>query len=163
MEKQDIVAERDYSGETCVHHGGIEMRLILEKNKALDLDTLKKIDQADAAIAKSEADSLYIDQDTVYAHISKLIADAGGGFDKTSIELKNIFESAPISRSQAKRLSNRLDIFKEIELDFAGIDWMGQGFAHQIFVVFQNEHPDITIRPVNMCEEVKKMYVHVMS
>ena len=90
-------------------------------------------------------------------------ADAGGEFDKTSIELKNIFESAPVSRSQAKRLCNRLDIFKEVEFDFDGIDWMGQGFAHQIFVVFQKEHPDINIRPINMCDEVRKMYVHVMS
>ena len=38
---------------------------------------------------------------------------------------------------------------------------MGQGFAHQIFVVFQNEHPEIRLIPINMSDGVAKMYAHV--
>jgi len=56
---------------------------------------------------------------------------------------------------------NRLDKFCEVILDFDGMDWMGQGFAHQVFVVFQNEHPDIKLIPQNMSPAVKKMYDHV--
>ncbi len=83
------------------------------------------------------------------------------GFDKTILPLKNIFDAAPVSRSQAKRICTNLDKFKIVIIDFGGISWMGQGFAHQIFVVFQNEHPDITLEPINMCEDVMKMYKHV--
>jgi len=85
------------------------------------------------------------------------------GFDTTTIPLKNIFESAPVSRSQAKRICNRLDQFHEVILDFDGLEWMGQGFAHQIFVVFQNAHPDIILTPINMCESIQKMYRHVSA
>ena len=46
---------------------------------------------------------------------------------------------------------------------FDGISWMGQGFAHQIFVVFQNEHPDIRLIPKNMNADVEKMYRHVTA
>ena len=74
-----------------------------------------------------------------------------------------MFDSSPVSRSQAKRVCNRLNKFKEVEFDFDGIQWMGQGFAHQIFVVFQNDHPDINLIPINMNETVTKMLKHVIS
>ena len=79
------------------------------------------------------------------------------------IPLKNIFDSAPVSRSQAKRLCNRLEKFEEVILDFEGNSWMGQGFAHQMFVVFKNAHPSITIKPINMNESVENMYNHVLK
>ena len=84
-----------------------------------------------------------------------------GGFTKTRIPLKNMFDSSPVSRSQAKRVCNGLTRFKEVEIDFSDLEWMGQGFAHQLFVVFQNEHPEIRLVPTNMGEGVQKMYTHV--
>lgn len=90
-------------------------------------------------------------------------ANVDGGFIKTKIPMKNIFEASPVSRSQAKRVCNRLDKFKEVIVDFEGISWMGQGFAHQLFVVFANSHPDMVITPVNMNEDVTKMYNHVRN
>lgn len=90
-------------------------------------------------------------------------ADVDGGFTKTTIPLKNFFDTAPISRSQAKRVCNRLDKFEEVVFDFNDISWMGQGFAHQLFVVFQNAHPDIKLTPVGMNEDVKRMYCHVIA
>jgi anti-sigma regulatory factor (Ser/Thr protein kinase) len=89
-------------------------------------------------------------------------ADVDGGFTKTIIAMRNYFDSSPVSRSQAKRLCNRLDRFKEVELDFEGMEWMGQGFAHQVFVVFKNEHPEVNIKPINMNEDVRRMYNHVI-
>lgn len=93
--------------------------------------------------------------------IFDLYSNIDGGFTKTTIPLKNAFDTSPVSRSQARRVCNRLDKFKEVVLDFDGIDWMGQGFAHQIFVVFHTEHPEIKLLPVNMSEPVSKMYNHV--
>lgn len=90
-------------------------------------------------------------------------ANVDGGFVKTKIPLKNIFDASPVSRSQAKRVCNRLDSFREVIVDFEGISWMGQGFAHQLFVVFANSHTDIVITPVNMNEDITKMYNHVKN
>lgn len=90
-------------------------------------------------------------------------ADVDSGFTKTRIPMKNMFDTSPISRSQAKRVCYRLDSFQEVVIDFADVEWMGQGFAHQLFVVFQNEHPDIKLVPVNMSTGVEKMYRHVMA
>ncbi len=93
--------------------------------------------------------------------IFDLYANVEGGFTKTRVPLKNMFDTSPVSRSQAKRICNRLDHFQEVLLDFEGIDWMGQGFAHQLFVVFAANHPEIVLTPVNMNEAVTKMYQHV--
>jgi anti-sigma regulatory factor (Ser/Thr protein kinase)/predicted transcriptional regulator len=95
--------------------------------------------------------------------IFDMYADVDGGFTKTRLPLKNIFDTSPVSRSQAKRVCNRLENFEEVILDFEGISWMGQGFAHQLFAVFSREHPDIRLVPVNMNEDVSKMYIHVVE
>ena len=86
-----------------------------------------------------------------------------GDFSKTAIPVKNILGSSPISRSQAKRVCSRLENFKEVEIDFSDVEFIGQGFAHEMFVVFANEHPEIKLVPTNMNEDVKKMYRHVLS
>ena len=96
------------------------------------------------------------------AEIFNDFSDEDGGFSKTRIPLKNIFDKAPISRSQAKRVCNRLDQFSEIIVDFSEIEWMGQGFAHQLFVVYAKAHPEVTISPINMADDVKAMYDHVV-
>jgi len=41
-----------------------------------------------------------------------------------------------ISRAEAKRLVVNLEKFREVELDFGGVDLVGQGFANELFRVF---------------------------
>lgn len=81
------------------------------------------------------------------------------GFTKTHVPLTLArYEGEQlVSRSQAKRLMLRVDQFKEVILDFTGITTIGQAFADQIFRVFQGEHPNLLIIPMNENEEVKNM------
>ena len=88
--------------------------------------------------------------------------DEDGGFTKTRIPLRNIYDLYPVSRSQAKSLSHRFERFEEVILDFTGIPEIGQGFAHELFVVFQNAHPEIRLIPIGESDAVKKMLKHVM-
>lgn len=95
------------------------------------------------------------------AEVFNQYAQVGGSFVRTMVPLKNMFDAAPVSRSQAKRVCLRLENFQEVVLDFDGLEWMGQGFAHQIFIVFQNKHPDVELIPINMSKGVEQMYLHV--
>ena len=88
-------------------------------------------------------------------------SDLDSGLSKTTIPMKNMFDGFPVSRSQAKRLTGRFENFKEVVLDFDGVEDMGQGFAHQVFVVCQRDNPQVHINPVNMSESVARMYAHV--
>ena len=48
-------------------------------------------------------------------------------------------------------------------MDFLGIDEIGQGFAHELFVVFQREHENVHLMPTNVSKEVEKMINHVKN
>ena len=62
-----------------------------------------------------------------------------------------------ISRSQAKKVLQGLEKFKKITFDFNGIKLIGQGFADEIFRVYQIAHPEVILEAVNMNETVKLM------
>ncbi|MBU1862219.1 MAG: STAS-like domain-containing protein [Candidatus Omnitrophica bacterium] len=62
-----------------------------------------------------------------------------------------------MARSQARRILFGLDQFKCIVLDFKDVAGIGQGFADEIFRVFQNAHPDISFEVVNANESVQFM------
>ena len=84
------------------------------------------------------------------------------GFVKTLIPLKEMCPLGdPVARSQARRILRRLDEFEEIIFDFQGIEFMGQGFGDEVFRVFQNQHPKITLTVINANRSVEGMIRHV--
>ena len=85
------------------------------------------------------------------------------GFNKTVVPVKlaQYGNDKLISRSQAKRVVSRLELFKRILFDFTGVPTIGQAFADEIFRVFANEHPDLAILPVHANSEVLRMIARV--
>lgn len=84
------------------------------------------------------------------------------GFVKTRIPIKEVCqEGEPMARSQARKILWRLEQFKTVELDFAKVDFMGQGFADEVFRVFKERCPEVEIIPVNACPRVLGMIKHV--
>lgn len=86
-----------------------------------------------------------------------------GGFDKTEIRVK-LFAGGSIyvSRSQAKRIMDGLSgKFKTIILDYDKVSTIGQAFADEIYRVFRNRHPEITIKSINMNKVVDFMISRV--
>ncbi len=75
--------------------------------------------------------------------------------DTTTVPIK-LYDlgEAWISRSQAKKLLVGLEKYKKVIIDFRGVDLIGQGFADEIFRVYQNAHPEIVLEPVNMNDTV---------
>lgn len=87
-------------------------------------------------------------------------AHAFGAFDfgKTAVKVALYkISDGYISRSQARRVLIGLDKFKIVELDFAGVETIGQGFADEVFRVWQKKHPDIKIVYKNAAENVEFM------
>jgi anti-sigma regulatory factor (Ser/Thr protein kinase)/biotin operon repressor len=81
------------------------------------------------------------------------------GFDRTIVPvfLSRYGEENLVSRSQARRLLARFDKFKEVVLDFTGVNSIGQAFADEIFRVFSLSHPNITLRWKNANDKVLQM------
>lgn len=96
--------------------------------------------------------------------VFNMFAPIEDGFVKTRIPIKEVCSyGQPIARSQARRILYRLEEFKQVELDFKGIDFMGQGFADEIFRVFQKKHPDIELIPIHACPAILGMVKHVQK
>ncbi|MDB9822629.1 DUF4325 domain-containing protein [Deltaproteobacteria bacterium] len=83
-------------------------------------------------------------------------------FDRTRVQVK-LFQKQYISRSEARRMVHGLEKFAEVILDFNGVKTIGQGFADEIFRVFQQEHPDIIIKTENVSLVLEPMIRHVVD
>ena len=79
-------------------------------------------------------------------------------FDRTRCIIR-LFElgSSFISRSQAKRLVSNLEKFRVVELDFSGVDQVGQGFVDEVFRVWALAHPETQLTPTQMVPPVEFM------
>jgi uncharacterized protein DUF4325 len=89
--------------------------------------------------------------------------DEDYGFNKTvvPVNLAQYGNDKLISRSQAKRVVSRLELFKTIVFDFTGVPSIGQAFADEIFRVFANEHPTISVLSIHANSEVQRMIARV--
>ena len=80
-------------------------------------------------------------------------------FSKTvvPVQLAQYGDDRLISRSQAKRVLARVDLFSTVLLDFRDVPTIGQAFADEVFRVFPREHPDVTLIPMNENPDVRRM------
>ena len=87
------------------------------------------------------------------------------GFVKTivPVRLLAVGEDRLVSRSQAKRLLNRFDRFKEVVLDFDDVESVGQAFADEVFRVFVLAHPEVKLVPIRQNEAVSRMITRAMA
>ena len=91
-----------------------------------------------------------------------MFAPIDEGFVKTRIPIKEVCTGGqPMARSQARKILWRLEQFEQAEFDFSEIDFMGQGFADEVFRVFKAHHPEVEIIPINACPRVLGMIKHV--
>jgi anti-sigma regulatory factor (Ser/Thr protein kinase)/DNA-binding transcriptional ArsR family regulator len=86
-------------------------------------------------------------------------------FDKTVVPVKlaQYGNEQLISRSQAKRLLARVELFKTVILNFSEVVSIGQAFADEIFRVFATKHPEVQLIPTETNSEVKRMIARAKS
>jgi anti-sigma regulatory factor (Ser/Thr protein kinase) len=80
-------------------------------------------------------------------------------FTKTRVLVK-LLQREYISRSEAKRLMHNLEKFSEVELDMRDVSRIGQGFADEVFRVFQKAHPETQVRAINANKAIAAMIQH---
>lgn len=79
-------------------------------------------------------------------------------FNKTIIpvDLARYEGERLVSRSQAKRILNRVEKFTRVCLDFKSVEVIGQAFADELFRVFPNKNPGIEITSINTTDAVSR-------
>jgi anti-sigma regulatory factor (Ser/Thr protein kinase) len=105
---------------------------------SLALDSQRTLDEVFAAHAKGEGDLSFSRTEVAM----RLAHGEGEGLE---------------SRGQAKRIAARLEAFDTVDLDFAGVDAIGQAFADELFRVFGKRHAHVRLQPRNMSPSVAAM------
>lgn len=104
------------------------------------------------------------DSKKVLSEIFDTFAPVDEGFVKTSVPVAHMFPGGnPVSRSEARRLLECISLFNDINLDFSGVEEIGQGFAHELFVLGKQKYPHINLRTVNTCKSVEDMIKRVIN
>src|ERR1700687_952849 len=87
------------------------------------------------------------------------------GFTKTvvPVRLARYGNENLISRSQAKRLLARIELFKIVVFDFQEVPTIGRAFADEIFRVFPTVHPEVELVTMHVSSEVKRMIERAKS
>lgn len=87
------------------------------------------------------------------------------GFNKTvvPVQLAQYGNDKLISRSQAKRVLARVELFKIVIFDFDRVETIGQAFADEIFRVFALKHPEIQLVTMKANSAVKRMIARAKS
>jgi anti-sigma regulatory factor (Ser/Thr protein kinase) len=92
--------------------------------------------------------------------LEDLFAQYTDGFEftrtRTAVKLFE-YGTSFVSRSEAKRLCRELERFREVVLDFSGVESVGQGFVDEVFRVFARAHPEVRLVPINMVVPVEFM------
>jgi anti-sigma regulatory factor (Ser/Thr protein kinase) len=83
-------------------------------------------------------------------------------FARTKV-LVRLLQKDYVSRSEARRLLANLEKFREVTLNFKGVESVGQGFMDEIFRVFAGRHPAIRIEVDNASPAVDAMIRHARS
>ena len=108
--------------------------------------------------------SLYNHSKKTTKEVFDRFSNVDDGFIKTQIPIAHFFLNGnPVSRSEARRLGELIVKFKEINLDFTGVDEVGQAFCHELFIVWQNRNPKAVLNILNACDDVARMIKRVKN
>ena len=100
----------------------------------------------------------------VLSEVFNTFAPVNEGFIKTTIPVAHMFSGGnPVSRSEARRLLEYIVLFNDINLDFSGVEEIGQGFAQELFVLGKQKYPYINLRTTNTGKAVEDMIMRVIN
>jgi anti-sigma regulatory factor (Ser/Thr protein kinase) len=81
--------------------------------------------------------------------------------DRTTLRVELFEQGDFVSRTEAKLIGARLEGWGVVELDFSGIESIGQGFADELFRVWARAHPETLLVPSNTNRAVAAMIAAV--
>ena len=132
--------------------------LVFDHDATHDLDLLDDThDVAGTRVVMQVATNSPRTVEAVFSQYSSGPDDYAFARTVVPVRLARVGDENLVSRSQAKRLLQRVEHFRHVVLDFAEVARVGQAFADEIFRVFANAHPEVELLAVNALPEVQQM------
>lgn len=135
--------------------------LVFDHDDALEMDWLEELDDGTAPDGTSVAMQIALNSTRSLKQVFDQYSSGPDdyAFAKTivPVRLARIGDELLISRSQARRLLQRVERFRSVVLDFDRVGSIGQAFADEIFRVFANTHPQVELIAIHAVPEVQQM------
>lgn len=132
--------------------------LVFDHDAKYDLDLLDDAhDVAGTRVVMHIATDAARTVDSVFREYSSGPDDYAFARTVVPVRLAKAGDDNLVSRSQARRLLQRVENFRHVVLDFAEVGDIGQAFADEIFRVFANAHPDVELLPIHAVPAVQQM------
>ncbi|HVA99675.1 MAG TPA: DUF4325 domain-containing protein [Acidimicrobiales bacterium] len=129
-------------------------RFVLSSGNLIWIVDSRRDDQAVGSVDTERVGTLVrceVDADTRITprEVFQAFAPLESGFNRSTLRVALFEKGDFVSRSEAKRMGAQLEMFDEVEIDFAGVEQLGQGFVDELFRVWQRQHPGTRLVPVN--------------
>lgn len=132
--------------------------LVFDHDAKHDLDLLDDaLEVAGTRVVMEVATDSPRTVESVFAEYSSGPDDYAFARTVVPVRLAKVGDENLVSRSQARRLLQRVENFRHVVLDFAEVGGIGQAFADEIFRVFANAHPDVELVAIHAVPEVQQM------
>lgn len=132
--------------------------LVFDHDHGHDLDLLDDAGEIDGTrVVMGIATDASRTVEAVFAEYSSGPDDYAFARTVVPVRLAKVGDENLVSRSQAKRLMQRVENFRHVVLDFAEVDGIGQAFADEVFRVFANAHPEVELVSVHAVPAVQQM------
>jgi anti-sigma regulatory factor (Ser/Thr protein kinase) len=150
-----------FTSRTFDHFAIVSGGLVFDHDTEHDKDVLLDLDELPSGSGTTVGMTIRTDSKRT---LKQVFDDYSSGPDDYTfartvvpVRLAQVGDENLISRSQAKRLMQRVDRFRHVVLDFEGVRSIGQAFADEVFRVFAHEHPQVELIPVHATPEVQQM------
>lgn len=168
LKGKETTLPQEHSGEGIFFTSKVADRLVIKgSNKKLVFDNiLNDIFVGDIKSIKGTRVDFEISFNSLrnISETFKKYTNEDFEFSKTGVTVKLYKgDSEYISRSQAKRILNGLEKFKEVTLDFRSIKVIGQAFADEIFRVWSKHHQGVKIISQNTNENIDFMVSRALT
>lgn len=155
-------APREHSGEGLFFTSKLADRMTVESGTTRWVIDGSRNDQGVEISPKRVGTGVHFeiarDSSRATEDVFRAFTDEDLAFDRTRTSIRLFREGAElISRSEAKRVLAGLEKFAVVELDFRDVRGLGQGFADEVFRVWQEEHPDVSFIVTNANRAVQFM------
>ena len=153
-----------YTGDPAAHAGqGIFFTSRMMDHFAIRSDEVLFTNDEDEVGEKSPAQyrgtavqmALSNDSTREMGEVMAGYVDSVLGFVRTELPIARMIGSSfPVSRAEARRLAAMLADFREVQLDFAGVEDVGPDFLHELLTVQRKNRPELMFTAKNANERV---------
>ena len=171
LSKGNMTTDPDHhTGDGLFFVSRLFNRFILESSGLIWKHDLKNEEWSATQVNGKKGTSVFLEMNSMSNRslkntMKEYSVNGGMIFNRTCIPvlLSKLDSEHLFSRSQARRLTQNLDEYKNVCFDFTGLDMVSHSFADEVFRVYQKEKPHQKLEWKNSNIELEELFTNIQK